>query len=438
MTRRKAWRAPVSHRTPKPGKAAAMGADDHSTLRQEALDAFARRAEDCTARLARALVDNPDDGALLLADAAARAEQGEEAPFARLEDALRRDPGWVAGHRGLAQLKTEFGEDAPLGALEHALALRPDDPRLWHCYLTLLSAQGRDAEAAARTAGLRRRIGDVPALRLLEARFAGLAGDPRRGEALLAGLPADLPELDYQRIRNALQRAALDEAMRLLDRSKLGADMRLWAMAELCWRASGDARHQWLIRGGSLFAGFDLGLSEAELAAAAGGLRALHRTRAAPPAQSLRGGTQTRGALHLRGDPALAPLFAAFAGALDAYRGRLAGLGPDHPLFALTHRSPAITASWSVRLSGGGFHVPHMHSEGLLSSACHLVVPEPCEAGEGALELGRPPRDIALDLEPLARFDPAPGRLVLFPSFLYHSTQPFARGERLTAVFDAA
>jgi predicted 2-oxoglutarate/Fe(II)-dependent dioxygenase YbiX len=32
--------------------------------------------------------------------------------------------------------------------------------------------------------------------------------------------------------------------------------------------------------------------------------------------------------------------------------------------------------------------------------------------------------------------EPKVGRLVLFPSFLWHGTRPFPRGERMTIAFD--
>jgi hypothetical protein len=43
---------------------------------------------------------------------------------------------------------------------------------------------------------------------------------------------------------------------------------------------------------------------------------------------------------------------------------------------------------------------------------------------------------MAVDLQPLALLPPEPGTLVLFPSYLFHGTRPFAAGERLTAAFD--
>lgn len=67
----------------------------------------------------------------------------------------------------------------------------------------------------------------------------------------------------------------------------------------------------------------------------------------------------------------------------------------------------------------------------------HITVPSELAEGEGDLELGRPPRDIPLELEPLAKFVARPGCLILFASFVYHSTARFSGGERLTVAFDA-
>ena len=44
----------------------------------------------------------------------------------------------------------------------------------------------------------------------------------------------------------------------------------------------------------------------------------------------------------------------------------------------------------------------------------------------------------ALDLPPIRLIEPRPGRLVLFPSTMWHGTRPFAQGERLTVAFDVA
>jgi hypothetical protein len=39
-------------------------------------------------------------------------------------------------------------------------------------------------------------------------------------------------------------------------------------------------------------------------------------------------------------------------------------------------------------------------------------------------------------LPPRRIVEPGPGRLVLFPSYMWHGTIPFAAGDRLTAAFD--
>jgi hypothetical protein len=41
-------------------------------------------------------------------------------------------------------------------------------------------------------------------------------------------------------------------------------------------------------------------------------------------------------------------------------------------------------------------------------------------------------------LAPYRLVEPKPGRLVLFPSTMWHGTRPFPAGERLTIAFDIA
>jgi hypothetical protein len=95
--------------------------------------------------------------------------------------------------------------------------------------------------------------------------------------------------------------------------------------------------------------------------------------------------------------------------------------------------------SWSVRLAGSGFHFAHVHPGGVMSSACYISLPEGMgeqDPQEGWLEIGRPPPQLKVDLPPIATVEPRPGRLVLFPSYIFHGTRPFKAGERLTVAFD--
>jgi hypothetical protein len=228
--------------------------------------------------------------------------------------------------------------------------------------------------------------------------------------------------------------AALERAI-ALDPSSISA----WSHIELAWRASGDPRSAWLSGQPGLFGARELRLSEDELGRIAELLRALHRTRSHPIGQSLRGGTQTRGRLFLRREPELARLHAALTDAIEAHRAALPPFDADHPLLRHRDRALRIEGSWTVRLTASGFHVNHIHPQGVLSSACYISLPDSIGTDpdrDGWLELGRPPRELNLELEPLAAIEPKPGRLALFPSYLFHGTRPFGSGERLTVAFD--
>jgi hypothetical protein len=405
-----------------------------------ALAAFAAGDEEAAGLLAAALRDHPGDGALLIAGAAAQLRAGSDRPFASLEDMLTRAPDWIEGHKALARLKVEAGDSAPLAAIEAALGHLPRHPRLWLAYLGLLGAGGRHTQAADHAARLRREIGDMPGLRLIEAKHRGFAGEIDTAAHLLASVPADHPERDYEAARNALRQGDLSAAQDAINRALTvqPEDMRAWALAEVCWRLTGNPRHQWLVPDPALFRQCQLGLSDSELMTLAEVLRALHVGQSAPLGQSVEGGTQTYGQLHLRCDPAIVRLFAAIEAALADYVAGLPQFGEGHPLAPLSAGRVHLLASWSIRLTAGGRHVPHLHDTGKISSAAHIACPAGLGAEEGVLELGRLPEDIPLAHDQFARFAPLPGQLVLFPSFVYHATTRFAAGERLTVAFDAA
>jgi Putative 2OG-Fe(II) oxygenase len=165
----------------------------------------------------------------------------------------------------------------------------------------------------------------------------------------------------------------------------------------------------------------------------------LHRESVECIGQSVRGGTQTRWNLFDRPEPELAELHRALEALVADY---LSGLPPRdeaHPLLRHKGRPLRITTSWSIRLTGAGYHVSHFHPKGLVSSACYLRVPESdAETRQGWLELGVPPDDFAMPLAPLLSVKPEPGRLALFPSYLLHGTRRFSAGERMSVAFDVA
>jgi hypothetical protein len=173
-------------------------------------------------------------------------------------------------------------------------------------------------------------------------------------------------------------------------------------------------------------------------------LEARHRHRRHPLDQSLRQGTQTSRNLLVKPEPEVAQLLAAFGVAMrefvaqteDALRAESA----THPLLLRRGQDPRPVGCWSVRLTQGGFHVNHIHPEGWLSSAFYVQVPgesaDP-QRRAGWLKFGEP-RFPLPGLPPTGFVQPVPGRLVLFPSYLWHGTTALESDEpRLSVAFDA-
>jgi uncharacterized protein (TIGR02466 family) len=154
-----------------------------------------------------------------------------------------------------------------------------------------------------------------------------------------------------------------------------------------------------------------------------------------PSGQSLRHGTQTTYRLSGSRHPAIQAFFKAIDAPVREHLERL-GTGSD-PLRRRNTGGYRIVGAWSVRLRPGGFHLDHMHHEGWISSAFYVETPESAlgrESREGWLRLGQPPFRTLPEL-PAERFvRPKPGRLVLFPSYMWHGTVPFGTEERRTTI----
>jgi tetratricopeptide (TPR) repeat protein len=155
--------------------------------------------------------------------------------------------------------------------------------------------------------------------------------------------------------------------------------------------------------------------------------------------QSLRGGTQTPDQIFGKGHELVEKIRARIDQAVARY---IAGLKEDetHPFLSRRARDFRYSGSWSSRLRDCGFHVNHIHPEGWISSCYYVVVPKAVEdekERQGWIKFGEPTFDVALK-EPIRRaIKPRPGRLVLFPSYMWHGTVPFRDAQpRTTIAFD--
>jgi hypothetical protein len=155
--------------------------------------------------------------------------------------------------------------------------------------------------------------------------------------------------------------------------------------------------------------------------------------------QSLRHGTETTNDLARSDDPVIRALFAAFDAPIREYIARM-GNGTD-PLRRRNIGTYQFNGSWSVRLRTNGFHHNHVHPRGWISSACYIALPERMNDAanrEGILAFGEPGIATTPALPSQHDVRPEVGTLVLFPSYFWHGTVPFAGNRpRLTVAFDA-
>ena len=171
-------------------------------------------------------------------------------------------------------------------------------------------------------------------------------------------------------------------------------------------------------------------------------LNSLHITDEAPVQQSVKFGTQTPGNLFAQSQhQEIHNLKASITKVSFPFFSNLMsqGLAQTHPVITNYPDQPYFHASWSIRTRQGGFHRSHIHSKGWYSSACYINVPRVIDdsSNAGYLQLGKPPFKTKDELQPDFSVKPTSGSLVLFPSYLWHATQPYqGEGDRLVVAFD--
>jgi tetratricopeptide (TPR) repeat protein len=153
--------------------------------------------------------------------------------------------------------------------------------------------------------------------------------------------------------------------------------------------------------------------------------------------QSLRGGTQTRDNLfragHVLVDKLQTRIDAAVARYIETLR-----RDERHPFLSRKAGGFEFSGSWSSRLRDCGFHVNHLHPGGWISSCYYVELPGVVRndvGRQGWIKFGEPSFDVGLSTRRAVQ--PVVGRLVLFPSFMWHGTVPFHDSHaRTTVAFD--
>lgn len=154
-----------------------------------------------------------------------------------------------------------------------------------------------------------------------------------------------------------------------------------------------------------------------------------------PRGKATRGGRQTR-ALRQPDAPAVANLIQQIKTAVDDYDERL----PSQSALARVRPTTARLDAWAVVYGAEGQQTPHRHPSSWVSGVYYVCAPRP--PGEssyrGSLVLGVLPTPEAI-IPPWGerKIEPVPGRLVIFPSYVPHSTMSTGiDGARISVAFD--
>jgi tetratricopeptide (TPR) repeat protein len=282
--------------------------------------------------------------------------------------------------------------------------------------------------AAAKAAG-----GFDPDLALghAQAAFDAAPSDAEARRALVTGLMA------CGRVAEALP--ILESHLQAAPHDQYAIALRYTAWRLLCDpRALEPADYAALVQGYALAAPPSTGGLAIWMSEVGAALGRLHPFEAQPFDQSIRAGVQSPIDPRWARDPTLDDVLAALVAPVDKYVASLEGRSDP-----TSHRDWSggweMSGAWSVRLRAGGRHTDHVHPGGCVSSALHIVVPgaTPGSPRAGWLRFGAAHLGAGLSLAAEHWVEPQPGRVVLFPSWMWHGTEPFTgAGERLTIAFD--
>jgi Flp pilus assembly protein TadD len=345
---------------------------------------FMRGDPDFARSLTKAIAASPKNAELRLLSALIMRRAGDlGAAQIILRELIKTDDS-ASARAALAEVLHEGGqlEDAESLILE-AVQREPKNPKFVEALVVILLARGRPQDAVPFIQAQRNKQPEDQGWLAYEATAARLLGHPRYGELY-----------DYARF------------VRIYD---LEAPPGWSSMAEL---------------------------NEALVAA----LKTRHPFQNHPLDQSLRHGSQTARSLLTDADAAIQAVLRAFRGPIDDYRAAI-GTDAQHPLTQRNSGSVDYTGAWSVELRRQGFHVNHFHPQGWISSAYYVATPPEAEDASfksGWIKFGET-RFPVPRVTPELFVQPRPGRLVLFPSYMWHGTNPI-HGEvpRLTIAFDVA
>jgi tetratricopeptide (TPR) repeat protein len=352
------------------------------------------------------------------------------------EAAISLRPAYADAHDSLNRLYWQTGDPRYLASYAAVLRDNPGDTRLLADLANRLNLEGRTADTialleealaqGADTAEIRHRLGQ--ALWSQDSREHALG---QFKQAIVADPEAATLRLELAGSLIILERYR--DALDTLERVRLHKphDQQAIALQGLAWRFLGDPRagrlndHDRFVQCFALQPHPEWGDAAAFNARLEEALVHLHNTSNHPLEQTLRGGTQTMGELFDRDAPEIQAVRVMIEDAVRAY---IAALPSDADHVFLNRKSDGFrfSGSWSVRLRSQGFHLNHLHSEGWISSCYYVALPSAVEQErQGWITFGETNLGLGAREKIASAIRPEVGKLVLFPSYMYHGTIPF-------------
>ncbi|WP_018984576.1 putative 2OG-Fe(II) oxygenase [Salinimonas chungwhensis] len=171
-------------------------------------------------------------------------------------------------------------------------------------------------------------------------------------------------------------------------------------------------------------------------------LEARHQHATHPQSQSVNGGTQISNVLYDADNPASTELLSFIHQSVDRYIDAVHNKATHYISgFSFANRRYTVLEGWSVSLKRDGKHQYHIHPEGALSAVFYIDLPQEIGTSDlqGHLAFGIPEFLATGEENPEYSVLPERGKLVLFPSHVWHGTLPFESDQnRLTIAFDIA
>ena len=352
--------------------------------------------------------------------------------------------------RNLIQLvRMKEGDEAAKQAISELVGKNPEAGFLYITGSDLLRDMG-DGQAALDLLGqCESKFGPQPDIDLMRADIAIGEGDGQKAfqlsEAGLKQRPGDLGLMSSY-ARGALMTGAFDNALQTTRHAQMRFPFnQFWiAIEATALRGLGQDQgrlnnYETFVRSFEIEAPPEYNSQSEFLADLKTSLEGLHNNKFSPFDQSLRGGTQTSADLRFAAERPIQEFFQALRAPIFEYMAHI-GVESGHPLTRRNTGKYRVTGAWSVRLEGQGFHVNHVHPEGWISSSFYVEVPEGTEnhpEKKGWIKFGEPPFEV-----PNQSYEhiiaPKPGRLVLFPSYMWHGTIPTEeKSVRMALPFDA-